>query len=128
MGGLSFAVANDRLYMFVIMNEVWRTLAPNAVEGPPISLLSFSFVILSERSESKDLRFVSPNRNRPNRSPHHPRLFCLYSPAYPRSRIHLISSSGHTLSCAFPTPSPDPCPPCWNRCISAGTPAFTSAS
>jgi polygalacturonase len=47
--------------------------------------------------------------------------------AYPRSRIHLISRSGHTLNCGFPTPSPDPCAPCWKMCISAGTPAFTSA-
>ena len=33
-------------------------------------------------------------------------------PANPRSRIHLISSSGHTLSPGSFCANPAPCPPC----------------
>ena len=45
------------------------------------------------------------------------------------ARLLVASQPGSFVyaSAGFVGASPDPCAPCWNTCISAGTPAFTSA-
>ncbi len=45
----------------------------------------------------------------------------------PLTRNQFASSLGHSESAGSPEPSPDPCRPSLNTCISAGTPALRSA-